>query len=211
MNSRVLYGVVGVVVVVVFVQMFLRYTYISHGYQTLRIDRVTGSSCTLPCTAAPPETPKPQPTFDDIALGNNRAIKIVQDRDDAQNIVAYHPDAKYRWFVESEYSPGYGVSYGDVEFNYGAANVEKSGPPVKGHTYAFITVPPNAPQFAPAPSSANPDPTPYPLHYPIREICYCDPKAYGWRWEVHLDTGEVFRVDGNAALSARYGLATPKP
>jgi len=57
---------------------------------TLRIDRVTGSSCYLPClpaTPTPRPTPRPKPTVEDISIGNSRAITMVQSRGD----VPYHP------------------------------------------------------------------------------------------------------------------------
>jgi len=37
-------------------------------------------------------------------------------------------------------------------------------------------------------------------------VCYCDTKLSGWRWEVHISTRQAFEVNGDAALSKRYGL-----
>lgn len=41
---------------------------------------------------------------------------------------------------------------------------------------------------------------------PIREVCFCSAKGRGWRWEVHLDTREVYGIDGNRDLEQRYGI-----
>ena len=44
-------------------------------------------------------------------------------------------------------------------------------------------------------------------------VCLCDARGTGWRWEVHLNTGEVYYVNDNANLSVKYGvtLTTPSP
>jgi hypothetical protein len=36
-------------------------------------------------------------------------------------------------------------------------------------------------------------------------VCYCLPDTRGYRWEAHLKTHEVFYVNDNANLSAKYG------
>jgi hypothetical protein len=43
-------------------------------------------------------------------------------------------------------------------------------------------------------------------------VCFCQ-QTVGWRWEVHLGTGEVYYVNDNANLSAKYGVtrSTPAP
>jgi hypothetical protein len=37
-------------------------------------------------------------------------------------------------------------------------------------------------------------------------VCYCTTKGSGWRWEVHVDTGEIFYVNDNADLLKKYGI-----
>lgn len=92
------------------------------------------------------------------------------------------------------------MRYSFVQFGYSLSNSTKDA---KGN-YSFPSMPPDAKQFAPPKANS----TPLPLHYPIREVCYCNKKDIGWRWEVHLDTGEVFRIDGNADLEKR-AMASP--
>jgi hypothetical protein len=41
-------------------------------------------------------------------------------------------------------------------------------------------------------------------------VCYCE-QTEGWRWEVHLGTGEVYYVNDNANLSAKYGVSRSTP
>lgn len=36
-------------------------------------------------------------------------------------------------------------------------------------------------------------------------VCYCLPDTRGYRWEAHLKTHEIFYVNDNANLSAKYG------
>jgi hypothetical protein len=128
----------------------------------------------------------------------------VQNRPDASSILAYYPTPKYEWKVEREFSADYRWDYAGVEFMYGLKNSSK----LPNGNYDVPTMPPGAAEFS-WPKKGSP----YPLHYPIREVCYCDKKGVGWRWEVHLDTSEVFRVDGNTELEKRYGIApvTPSP
>ena len=44
-------------------------------------------------------------------------------------------------------------------------------------------------------------------------VCYCKADSYGYRWEVHLASGEIFFMNDNSNLSQAYGLrpVTPKP
>src|ERR1700685_1432379 len=46
-------------------QLFFRYQYVEYRDDITRIDRLTGSSCRMPCTPPPPSTatPMPTPTF----------------------------------------------------------------------------------------------------------------------------------------------------
>jgi hypothetical protein len=41
---------------------------------------------------------------------------------------------------------------------------------------------------------------------PVRLVCYCNAKGFGWRWEVHTDTREVFSVNDNTDLMKKYGI-----
>lgn len=201
-----LWLVLGVLITAGFVfQVFLRYQYIPRGYVITRVDRLNGTVCNMPCTPIPPSTPKPLPTFEDLTIGNSRAIELIKARSDASSITSYFNDRTYEWKVEHEYSTGYGEDFSVVGFVYSIINSAKGS----NGRYTFPTMAPNAAQFAPRASNA----TPYPLHYPIREVCYCNKKGWGWRWEVHLDTGEVFRVDGNTELENRYHITpgTPTP
>lgn len=103
--SRVWILVVGAIAAILIFQFFFRYQYVNQGTALLRIDRVTGSSCYLPClppTPTPRPTPKPKPTVEDISIGNSRAITMVQSRSDVPYHLNGDASGQYEWTVTRE-------------------------------------------------------------------------------------------------------------
>lgn len=87
--------IAGIVIAVILVyQLFFRYQYIERSYGITRIDRLSGTSCRLPCTPTP-ATPEPtpfRPETEDAA-----AIELAKAASGASYLESLHPD--YEWYV----------------------------------------------------------------------------------------------------------------
>lgn len=179
MNGRAVSIVLGVVCAALMFQFFFRYQYIKEGAVVMRVDRVTGASCALPCIKFDPNSiPTPQPQS--LTIGDTRAIQDARNQYDAISLINQWSSSNvYEWRIDGQYDNEYQA--------YNPFLVSKDGQAIKS-------------DGSPATN----------MDYPIREVCYCNSKDAGWRWEVHLDTGEVFRIDGNANLEARYHLSKAK-
>jgi hypothetical protein len=187
MSRRTWYTVGGAVVAVLFFQLFIHYQYIHlAGGDVMRIDRLTGSSCHMPClptpspTPAPPPTPVPTPPPkppQNYTLEDARAIEQVKDRGAGVSGIVYRHSQDSEWLVAGRY--------------------DNEGTP-QGYPYY------SGQHRTPNPSYDN-------THaYPVRLVCYClATKKMGWYWEYHLDTGEVFTVTGNRTLELVYGFPPP--
>ena len=170
-----------IVVVGLAFQFFFRYDYMKQGPYIVRIDRLNGDSCYLPCGLAMPTAPVSRPSavatlnFADFQaeydkqfdLRNQRAIALAKTQSDAVQFALYYPN--YTW----------------------TSGTKKDSIP--------------DPTLTGLPSRAqNVDywlPTTF-------LICLCsgDSQGHGYRWEVHTDTREVFSVQDNATLAKKYDI-----
>lgn len=208
---RVGYIVAGLVIAGLLFQLFFRYQYVHlTGTTVMRIDRLSGSSCNLPCEAPQPPPVQtewgkalansggwttvatPWPSFDSK---DQEAIQAVK----ASVTVPYENDGHdYKWRV-SERGKNDGTHY---EITTGPPQfIDAPGPTKTG----FIP-------DTPAPSVWAGE---NPADWPVRLICYCyndtpgQTEPAGFFWEYHLDTRQTYSVDDNAALSVKYGM-TPR-
>jgi len=188
--------VVGVAVAAaILFQLFGRYSYTYyHGLAIDRVDRVTGTVCRLPCEA-PTATPAPAET-PSLELEDQRAIELVKQRPDAQRLeteIEHHPISegdRYLWAVVGRYS------------NEGQWGGPGESPDFDPSFQQLLRASPES-EWTPPPGS-----------YPVRVVWCVSDDSGGVEWEVHLDTGEVFPVMGNAALEAKYSRirkASPTP
>jgi hypothetical protein len=174
--------VVGALIVVAAAfQLFFRYQYIGSGLAVMRVDRVTGASCVMPCRPAPASSPSP-PSPPNYAEDDQRAIALAQRQANAIAIEAQYVNSGYEWTTEGRYTNGYVEVMGNI-FDNDLSNGKVDWQKVKLST----------------PSEEQPP-------APVRVVCFCSKKGSGWRWEVHLDTREVYEVNGNRDLEERYGL-----
>jgi len=177
-------GVVGVLVVAAAFQLLLRYQYVGSG-PVMRIDRVTGASCFMPCRPTSPPSAIPAKSPPNYAADDQRAIALAQRQPSAVALEAQYANRGYEWTTEGRYTSDYVLMLDWSK--YGG------------------TKPAPTDIFDSNPGGERPQGE---LPAPIREVCFCSKKGFGWRWEVHLDTREVYEIDGNRDLEKRYGIKT---
>jgi hypothetical protein len=178
----------GIIVAILAFQFFLRYDYVHlRGGYVMRLDRLSASSCIMPCL--PTSSPKPYDQKQAIAEfisvienQNQQAIDLAKATPKARAIVAN--GASYSWTAEIGDKGGRDYSC-------------KLMPTTNIFTRALC----------PSPSPAERVRDPNTSNFQIKIVCYCDSKGQGWRWEVHTDTNEVFYVNDNADLMTKYGFA----
>ncbi len=162
-------------------QLFLRYEYVSGGDRVTRIDRLTGASCQLPCTPAPP-TPKPTP-FDraaalrqfDGAFAEQTQAAISAAQAYGQSIAETEGGADWKWGMDSINDPSLATRARDAR---NAVATDRA-------------VPADALQQT-----------------AVRLVCFCDDRGSGYRWEVNTLSDRVSFVNDNADLTKRYHLGT---
>jgi len=200
-NRRTGYTIGGLVAVALLFQFFFRYQY-EHlaGGQVMRIDRVTGSSCYMPCI---PPTPGPTPSPPNYLNSgadykresdnqDQEAISLAKETATADQVV--EPGSKYSWSATTTDDDGK-VALATIA-KYGNAWATPDPSDTNGWDRAFMTTPPPV-------TSAS---------FQTKLVCYCDSKGSGWRWEVHTDTRAVYYANDNADLAKKYDLkpdATP--
>ena len=207
------YVVGGIVLAAIVFQFFLRYNYVHlRGGYVMRLDRLTASSCYMPCLPKPP-TPTPVPYdrkaavdrfLQTIEVQNQRAVNLAKGTTAARYIVAAHGEG-YSWsaILGNRDAVSYYTALTPTLWDFGTprANVED-------------------PWASPRPTGAAWTPDPGIVGYRIRDpntpgfetklVSYRDSKGTGWSWEVHVDTGEVFYVNDNADLMRKYGFTLSK-
>jgi hypothetical protein len=105
-NSRVLLVVASVVAAGMIFQLFLRYQYVGSGVLITRIDRLFGTSCTMPCLPTPRPRPTPRATPENLTASDNEAIQLARSfGESAQSYERYFPT--YDWTVVSRYTNSY--------------------------------------------------------------------------------------------------------
>jgi hypothetical protein len=178
------YFVGGIVAAALVFQLFFHYQYVHlAGGDVMRIDRLTGSSCDMPCVPTPtPTSPPPPPTprpFDSASYTvesdrqNERAIALAKATVSAANIIL-RAGPGYTWTAAT--TDPEGVYTVDVIAQGEKLNSTFTPPDL--HSASFET----------------------------KLVCYCTRKGFGWRWEVHVDDGEVFYVNDNADLMKKYDI-----
>jgi hypothetical protein len=208
-TARVL---VALIAVALAFQLFFRYQYIGTAPIVMRVDRVTGASCFMPCRPTPVPSPKAAPIPPNYAEDDQRAIALAQRQPSAIAIEAQYANSGYEWTTEGRYTSDY------VYVRSPQPNVFDAPTDCKPNQNPFLADcnPVSATPDIPRPygwTTPSPEPTNEPPA-PVRVVCLCSRKGFGWRWEVHLDTREVYEVDGNRDLEERYGLhsmPTPSP
>jgi hypothetical protein len=106
--KRLWFPVSALVVVVALFQLFFRYEYISGGRLITRIDRLTSSSCTMPCTPEPISTPRPAPSRVPEAEQDQDALLLVKANAVAEGIVSSTNPSEYKWAVEGRKTADHG-------------------------------------------------------------------------------------------------------
>ena len=170
----------GLIVLAAVFQLFFRYEYLGSGRALMRIDRVTGGSCFMPCRPTPPPSPSPAQSPPNYAADDQRAIALAQRQLSAVAVEAQGNTNGYEWATYGRYTSNYALLEGTTDWEA----VKAGGNP--------LIVPTKAPS-GPA---------------PVRVVCFCSKKGAGFYWEVHLDTREVYQIDGNRDLEKRYGMET---
>ena len=183
-SSRTVLIWIGTIAVAAFVfQVFFRYSYTtSYGVVRERIDRLTGLVCRMPCTPAPRTVPTvpPTPLSHDLREAKYQLEDQEAIRLAKSDSVTSSLTANYphdRWAVEGRFA---------VDGSRQATALEEL-------------------MFTPNPSSTNQYLT-RPIPFPVRLVAFTNQKGFGFRWEVHLDTHEVFFANDNAELMKKYGL-----
>lgn len=166
-------------------QFFLRYNYVHDGNAGLvRIDRITTTSCIMPCLPTPPPTPSPQPTAFDEDVAYFNVGKALSER----NLSAVEL-AKTTAAVQSVTS-GAGSGY---KWNTGHDTVSMA--------YALVKAPKYDAKFSAMMIKL--------IGNPVL-VCLCKPDASGWYWQVDLANRRVHYVNDNADLTKMYNLTASK-
>jgi len=134
MNQRYIYWISGALALALVFQLFFRYQYLHSGVVILRVDRLTGASCTMPCRSGNlPAAASTTSAYAAPPLGNEEsregadAIALVKGRSDAQNLVATYRERKQAWTANTDYewvagmepSPGFCPQVVYVHLNIG--------------------------------------------------------------------------------------------
>ncbi|MBC5806227.1 MAG: hypothetical protein ACR2KS_04610 [Candidatus Eremiobacter antarcticus] len=191
--NRYFVAILALVVFAVCYQLLFRYQYFHlAGGTVMRVDRLSGASCNLPCVTNP--TPSPAPTNalaylidspDDLDSEKVRAVDLVREKGDRQYLVGIKNEKptnewKADW-ARGEIrmaTPNPKSAFKKIEAMLDQDNYLKALKHTSKHTYL---------------------------------VCYCNTKGAGWQWEAHLDTRELFFVGDNADLSLKYGLTKSAP
>lgn len=201
--NKTWYAVSAIVVALAAFQLFLHYQYVhlSGGY-VMRIDRLTGTSCIMPCVPSPPPAPTPTPTpFNGYQSAENytleserqdeRAIVLAKGTSIAASIVAT-AGGGYTWTAETtDFS-------GSIFLDQAAKGKYQTNPLLPSVSLD------DAKEW-----KEDPPPSLHSASFQTKLVCYCTAKGFGWRWEVHVDNGEVFYVNDNADLLKKYDLPHP--
>jgi hypothetical protein len=200
MTRNVWFSIGGLLIAAVLFQVFLHYEYIHlAGGSVMRIDRLTGTSCYMPCT------PKPTPSPFDL----NAAADYLResDRQDQQAILLAKATSTAAKLVATV-GPGYAWTARTTDGDgLRTLQIIAEGRVLPGHADPLA-------DFGPTPPSQDEvrawrETRRIDVHSPSFEtklVCYCNTKRAGWRWEVHTDTREVFYVNDNSDLMKKYGI-----
>lgn len=94
-GKRLLYAIGGIVLLAVIFQLFFRQQYIVTSRYTIRVDRITGASCFMPCLpTATPVPPTPTPSDEEF---EQNAILLVEGDSTANAITTEKNGSRYRW------------------------------------------------------------------------------------------------------------------
>ncbi len=225
MKNRSWYAVSVVAAIAIF-QFFLRYQY-EHlaGGSVMRIDRLTASSCYMPCLPAPAPAPTEAPTSSDESAAYAGFVRIAEDQDQlAINTAKNTPEAanlmaisagRYSWTAKPA-DPLDQVVLNCARQKSGLVSLlPRNFVGTECNEVIRVSKRPNPydpnPYDALIPNRARPGaglspPNPGTALFQTKLVCYCDAKGFGWSWEVHTDTGKVFFVNDNADLMKKYGI-----
>jgi hypothetical protein len=212
-SKKTWYAVGGVAAAALFFQLFLHYQYVhlAGGY-VMRIDRLTGSACYMPCVASPSETAaQPSATstlfnWRDMAASyalessqqDQRAILLAKATAGAAAIVAREPTG-YSWRAKTT----------DGSAQAGLRIIGEGRDPagtLRQEIRRAFSSSTSSPDEAAREWRDNPPFDPHSPQFQTKIVCYCDSTGTGWRWEVHVDTGDVFFVNDNPDLVKKYWM-----
>lgn len=190
MTRNAWYAIGGVCLAALVFQVFFHYQYVQLGQGTImRINRLTGSSCYMPCNPSPaPTATPPSPTATPF---DERRYLLESERQDQRAILLAKRTGTARQIM-SAVGPNYVWS-------------AKTADPSGRYELGLIRKGQNVRSIPPALTSAS---------FETKLVCMNPRPAHGmpgWCWEVHLDTGEVFSVWDNADLLRKYGFTRVLP
>lgn len=184
-TKRIWQFVIGLAVVALGYQLFFRYSYTPIGNTSMRLDRLTGTLCIMPCytSASARSNAVAQATYD-------ASVEQVSEQIDqrAISIAQQSPEAA---MFQPPPSPD-GVPM----------------PPLPVHWAVDTSFNPMPP---PPPTDPSQDTTRYVLQSPgfqTRLVCATAPSGKEWCWEVHVDTGDAIFVNNSSYLKQKYGFST---
>lgn len=203
MNTRQLSIVAAIIVVVLLIfQLFMRYVYLApdrYG-RVMRVDRLSGISCYVPCTPAPPTppptptpTPTPAPTQTPLEEREQDAIAMAKVSDEARSVLATGSHEGYQWSAKPALEA--------VSTTYMKADCPG-------------TLPGATPWPKPMPSDmmkAFGDAVFKCVPLDTFLVSFGDKNGLGWFWEVHLNSKRIYFVSDNRDLSSKYGLMSHTP
>lgn len=191
MGRRVAAIASGVIALALLFQLFFRYQYIhTVGNAVMRVDRVTGATCYLPClppTPVPKETPTESPAVRE--QHSRDAISLVKASASRQ-VVTNDTVNSYEWSADQAM---FHVSKDYVDIACGFAGepsptaAERKKDPNAGFDVYWQTLTRCVPETQ---------------YY----VSYSKQNGHGWFWEVHLDTRQVYYILDDKDLMFKYGL-----
>jgi hypothetical protein len=208
------YAIGGVCLAALLFQIFLHYQYVPVAGRYMRIDRLNGTSCYMPCIASPLPGPTAAPTPFDWAQAAAR-YTLESDRQN-QRAIALAKAAPGTAARVASAGTDHAWSANTVDLAVQAAlkRISDGHDPAGSYREQMNRIMSSS---APSPSASdearmwreNPPPSLHSAQAETKLVCYCDEKGAGWRWEVHVDTGDVFYVNDNADLMKKYSLDAP--
>lgn len=118
MNKRLLISATGAIVTVLVFLAFFRYAYLHDGARLVRVDRLTGNSCYLPCA---PSTTSSLPTSvsdagyaippvgDEEHRERSQALALVRSREDARALEVAFRNRRPSWSANTDYDWAQGM------------------------------------------------------------------------------------------------------
>ena len=188
-NRRVAWSLGAAFAALAIFQLFLRYYYVhTSGTQLVRIDRLTGESCVMPCDRAPVAAASPEASPFDQDEATASLVRALNERDgDAVELAKASPQVhemeaalrsldttNFTWSTDSDLAH-------IIVNNIKAKNLTSGAYSAIMHVMALPTL-----------------------------VSYCSPQGKCWFWQVNLEKQKVRYVNDNADLMKQYNLSSRK-